>query len=114
MVKAAAQGGPNRCVAFVEEAGGCERLEALQLHENAEVYAKAAHLLDTYFGEPEEDASIAPTARSAETSASMARSSSLSTANSQSIPAPSSALMAIGRKAQTCPKASRMGRFFHA
>jgi len=56
--------GVNRCVELIDEAGGIERLEALQLHENAEVYGKVVRLLDTYFGtdEPETDAAIAPTA----------------------------------------------------
>lgn len=61
----AASGGVNRCVELVDEAGGCDRLEALQLHENQMVYTKAAQLLDEYFmdgAEAEEDPQIAPVA----------------------------------------------------
>ena len=49
---------------IVEEAGGCDKVEALQLHENQTVYAKAAHLLDTYFSEEgaAEDPGVAPLA----------------------------------------------------
>jgi len=56
--------GVNRCVELIDEAGGIDKLEALQLHENAEVYTKAVGLLDSYFGseESEADAAIAPTA----------------------------------------------------
>ena len=39
-----ANGGTNRCVQLVEECGGVDRLEQLQLHENAEVYAKASQV----------------------------------------------------------------------
>jgi len=61
--EAGASGGANRCVQLIEEAGGCERLEALQMHENQDVYAKAAQILDSYFGEEGEvDAAIAPVA----------------------------------------------------
>ena len=38
--EAGANGGDNRVVQLVEEAGGCEQLEALQMHENPDVYAK--------------------------------------------------------------------------
>jgi len=59
--EAGAEGGMNRCVHLVEEAGGCERLEALQSHANADIYAKAAELLDAYFGEIDaEDLQVAP------------------------------------------------------
>ena len=61
--EAGANGGANRCVQLFEEAGGCDRLEALQEHENPDIYAKAAHLLDTYFGDTDaEDPGIAPVA----------------------------------------------------
>jgi len=47
----------------VDEAGGCEKIEALQMHENHQVFAKAAQLIETFFGtDDEEDALIAPVA----------------------------------------------------
>jgi len=56
--------GDNRCVHLMDKAGGIEKLEALQLHENPVVYEKASHLLDTYFADADgvEDSSIAPVA----------------------------------------------------
>ena len=53
---------PNPVPALIEEAGGCEKLEALQMHENTAVYQKAALLIDSYFADETEDAAIAPTA----------------------------------------------------
>ena len=52
---------PNPCAILIEEAGGCEKLEALQMHENSAVYERAARILDEYYGEGDaEDAAIAP------------------------------------------------------
>ncbi len=35
---------------LIEEAGGVDKLEGLQEHENQEVYIKAVHIIETYFG----------------------------------------------------------------
>jgi len=40
---------------LVDNEEGIHKLEALQEHENAEVYAKAVHLLEAYFGGEEEE-----------------------------------------------------------
>ena len=57
-------GGPNQFAVLVEQAGGCEKIEALQMHENADVFQKASHVIDTFFGdEGAEDAAIAPVAQ---------------------------------------------------
>ncbi|GAB0093377.1 Importin subunit alpha [Sergentomyia squamirostris] len=36
----------------IEEAGGVDKLEGLQTHENVEIYEKAVQILDGYFAEP--------------------------------------------------------------
>jgi importin subunit alpha-1/8 len=51
----------NFCI-MLEEIGAVDKLEALQNHENEEVYQKAYQLIDTYFGEPEEEKELAPKA----------------------------------------------------
>jgi hypothetical protein len=55
--------GANRCVQLIDEAGGVEKLEALQMHENSVVFTKTACLLDAYFSDDAaaDDPSIAPT-----------------------------------------------------
>ena len=61
--QSAAADGVNRCCGLIEECGGLDKIEALQLHENTKVYAKAVELLDEYFGDGDgEDAAIAPVA----------------------------------------------------
>lgn len=58
--------GVNRCIHLMDEAGGIERLENLQLHENPMVYSKISRLLDRYFGDVDtaDDPSVAPVAGS--------------------------------------------------
>lgn len=49
----------NFCI-MLEEIGAVDKLESLQNHENSEIYERAYQLIDTYFGENEEDKQIAP------------------------------------------------------
>lgn len=49
----------NFCI-MLEEIGAVDKLEALQNHENSEIYQRAYQLIDTYFGDGEEDKEIAP------------------------------------------------------
>lgn len=51
----------NFCL-MVEELGGLDKLEALQQHENEEVYKKAYAIIDTYFnnGDDEAEQELAP------------------------------------------------------
>ena len=57
--------GVNVFAVAMDEAEGIDALEKLQEHENEEVYSKAVHLLETYFGaEEEEDENLAPNATS--------------------------------------------------
>ncbi|CAG8445495.1 6487_t:CDS:2 [Ambispora gerdemannii] len=52
--------GVNQFSLYVEEAGGMEKIHNLQVHDNVEIYKKAYHIIDKYFGEDEEDATLAP------------------------------------------------------
>jgi len=54
--------GENQMATFVAEADGLSKIEALQHHENTEIYEKAIRILETFFGaeEEEEDANIMP------------------------------------------------------
>ena len=57
--------GVNVFAVAMDEAEGIDALEKLQEHENEEVYSKAVHLSETYFGaEEEEDENLAPNATS--------------------------------------------------
>merc|ERR1712083_873231 len=47
--------GENPVVALVEQAGGLERIEALQEDPNEDVYQKAMRMLETYFPLADED-----------------------------------------------------------
>jgi importin subunit alpha-1/8 len=51
----------NFCI-MMEEIGAVDKLEALQNHENQEIYEKAYQLIDTYFSEGEEEKELAPKA----------------------------------------------------
>jgi importin subunit alpha-1 len=54
-------GGVNVYAQFVEECGGCDKLEALQHHENLDIYRKVAELLRKFFEADENaEAEIAP------------------------------------------------------
>ncbi|KAJ8669740.1 hypothetical protein QAD02_000999 [Eretmocerus hayati] len=50
----------DRVALMIEEVGGLDRLEALQTHENEQVYAKAASMIDSFFSEAENDPNLAP------------------------------------------------------
>ena len=75
LVMAAMSSGSGSCIRFPRPGGAiattstlgeslpaqCEKLEALQMHENSAVYERAARILDEYYGEGDaEDAAIAP------------------------------------------------------
>jgi len=45
---------------MIEEAEGIDKIEALQEHENVDLYNKAVHILETYFAAADEDQNIAP------------------------------------------------------
>jgi len=54
--------GANPYASYVDEADGLEKLEKLQEHNNEDVFKKAVHILETYFGLlEEEDEHLAPT-----------------------------------------------------
>ncbi len=58
---AAGPGGVNQYAIYVEEAGGMITIHNLQQHDNLEIYKKAFNMMDKYFPDEEEEASIAPT-----------------------------------------------------
>ena len=45
----------GRVAGFVEEAGGLDIIEDLQNHDNTEVYEKALKIIETYYGEDEDE-----------------------------------------------------------
>ena len=59
-VKAKATGTQNPMANFIAEAEGLTKIEALQQHENNDIYEKSIKILETYFGVEEEDEAIAP------------------------------------------------------
>jgi len=53
--------GTNPYTAFVDEAEGLTKLEQLQAHNNEDVYKKAVHILESYFGlDDDDDTQLAP------------------------------------------------------
>jgi hypothetical protein len=50
----------NDYAVFVEECGGMELIHQLQMHDNVEIYKKAYHIIDKYFGGDEDDGDLAP------------------------------------------------------
>jgi hypothetical protein len=51
----------NKFAEYVEECGGLDNLEALQRHDNEEIYEKAVKILRMYFeSEDEEETNVAP------------------------------------------------------
>lgn len=47
-------GAVNPCVLAVEDCGGLDFIEALQNHEDEEIYLKAVQLIETYFGDDDD------------------------------------------------------------
>jgi hypothetical protein len=57
-----ATNGINQFALFIEEAGGMDKINALQIHDNVDIYKKAYQIIDKYFSEEDdEDATLAPT-----------------------------------------------------
>jgi len=54
-------GETDRVALMVEEADGLDKLEALQAHENEQIYQKASSMIDAFFSEVEGDQNVAPT-----------------------------------------------------
>jgi importin subunit alpha-1 len=55
---AAGPGGVNQYALFVEEAGGMVTIHNLQQHDNLDIYKKAFNIMDNYFPDDDEDATI--------------------------------------------------------
>jgi len=53
-------GSSNQFASFIEAAEGLDKLEALQNHQNNDIYEKAVRIIEEYFGGEEEDQNIAP------------------------------------------------------
>lgn len=47
--------GTNPYAIMIEECYGLDKIEYLQSHENIEIYQKAFHLIETYFGAEEDE-----------------------------------------------------------
>ncbi|XP_058802280.1 importin subunit alpha-5 [Phymastichus coffea] len=50
----------DKVALMIEEVGGLDRIEALQTHENQQVYQKAVAIIDAFFSEAEADPNVAP------------------------------------------------------
>lgn len=53
-------GGTEHLCMMIEEFGGLDKLEALQSHENEDIYKKAFAIIDTYFGSEATEADLNP------------------------------------------------------
>lgn len=53
-------GGTENLCLMVEELGGLDKLEALQQHENEEIYRKSYAIIETYFGNDAAEADLNP------------------------------------------------------
>ena len=60
-VEAPGNNGQNPYTTIVEEAEGLDKLEQMETHQDDDVYEKAMHILETYFGvDDEEEAESTP------------------------------------------------------
>jgi hypothetical protein len=50
----------NQYAMFIEIAEGLDKIHQLQFHDNEEIYKKAYHLIDKYFGNDDEDTGLQP------------------------------------------------------
>lgn len=48
-------GGTNLYAAYIDQAGGLDKIESLQTHQNNDIYEKAVKILETYFGLDDEE-----------------------------------------------------------
>jgi len=53
-------GTTNSFATLIEEADGLDKIEALQNHQNNDIYEKAVKILETYFAAEEDDNTLAP------------------------------------------------------
>eukprot|EP01080_Neovahlkampfia_damariscottae_P003901 gene3901-7114_t len=56
--KDAEDNGENKYLEMIEEAGGIEKIEELQQHEDQEIYEKVMRILENYFGVEQDDLSM--------------------------------------------------------
>ena len=60
-VEAPGNNGQNPYTTIVDEAEGLDKLKQMETHQDDDVYKKAMHILETYFGvDDEEDESLQP------------------------------------------------------
>eukprot|EP01090_Pellita_catalonica_P007966 TRINITY_DN1858_c0_g2_i1.p1 TRINITY_DN1858_c0_g2~~TRINITY_DN1858_c0_g2_i1.p1 ORF type:complete len:573 (-),score=97.10 TRINITY_DN1858_c0_g2_i1:180-1763(-) len=53
--------GINKYADIIDECGGLDKIEGLQVHQNLGIYEKSVSILEDYFAAEEEDVNIAPT-----------------------------------------------------